>query len=251
MAGEPVHPAVGYRLMENQRSAKVLIIIPAFQEEDNISRVLEDIRVHLPEPDILVINDGSSDRTAARARQAGAKVIDLPFNLGIGAAVQTGFQYAAARRYTAAIQIDADYQHPAEEAPRLLKTLEDEKADLVIGSRFIAPTGYRGSWPRRLGNLIFQGANALIVGQRIVDNTSGFRAYSERAIAILARNYLGEYPEPESISYLDASGCRLVEMAVEMRRRSAGASSITPVKSIYYMVRVLISILSFKKRRRR
>jgi glycosyltransferase involved in cell wall biosynthesis len=251
MAGEPVNPPVGYRLMKNQRSAKVLIIIPAYQEEDNIPRVLEDIRAHLPEADILVINDGSTDRTAARARQAGVKVIDLPFNLGIGAAVQTGFQYAAAHRYTAAIQIDADYQHPAEEAPRLLKTLEDEKADLVIGSRFIAPTGYRGSWLRRLGNLIFQGANALIVGQRIVDNTSGFRAYSERAIAILAQNYLGEYPEPESISYLDASGCRLVEIPVKMRSRSAGASSITPFKSIYYMVRVLISILSFKKRRRR
>ena len=121
MAGEPVDPPIGYRLMKNQRSANVLIIIPAYQEEDNILRVLEDIRAHLPEPDILVINDGSTDRTAARARQAGVKVIDLPFNLGIGAAVQTGFQYAAAHRYTAAIQIDADYQHPAEEAPRLVK----------------------------------------------------------------------------------------------------------------------------------
>jgi glycosyltransferase involved in cell wall biosynthesis len=236
--------------MKSQGSPKVLIIIPAYQEEDNISRVLEDIRTHLPEPDILVVNDGSTDRTASRARQSGVRVIDLPFNLGIGAAVQTGFQYAAAHRYTAAVQIDADYQHPAEEAPRLLKTLEEEKADLVIGSRFIAPTGYRGAWLRRLGNLIFQWANALIVGQRIVDNTSGFRAYSERAIAILAQNYLGEYPEPESISYLDASGCKLVEIPVKMRSRSAGSSSITPFKSIYYMVRVLISILSFKKRRR-
>ena len=237
--------------MKKKPAAKVLIIIPAYQEEDNISRVLEDIRAHLPGPDILVVNDGSTDRTASRARQSGVKVIDLPFNLGIGAAVQTGLRYAAAHDYTAAIQIDADYQHPAEEAPRLLKALEEEKADLVIGSRFIAPTGYRGSWLRRLGNLIFQWANALIVGQRIVDNTSGLRAYSERAIAILSQHYLGEYPEPESISYLDASGCRLVEMPVQMRSRSAGASSITPLKSIYYMVRVLISILSFKKRRRR
>ena len=237
--------------MKNQRPAKVLIIIPAYQEEENILRVLEDIRAHLPGPDVLVINDGSTDRTAARARQAGVKVIDLPFNLGIGAAVQTGFQYAAAHRYRSALQIDADFQHPAEEAPRLLKALEDGKADLVIGSRFLAPTGYRGSWQRRLGNFIFQVTNALIVGQRIVDNTSGFRAYSERAIAILALNYLGEYPEPESISYLDANGCRLMEIPVKMRNRSAGASSITPFKSIYYMVRVLISILSFKKRRRR
>jgi glycosyltransferase involved in cell wall biosynthesis len=251
MAGEPVDPSIGYRLMNNPKLTNVLIIIPAYQEEDNILRVLEDIRVYLPGTDILVINDGSTDRTSTRARQAGVNVIDLPFNLGIGAAMQTGFRYAAAHRYTAAIQIDADYQHPAEEAPRLVKTLEDEKADLVIGSRFMAPTGYRGSWLRRLGNLIFQGANALIVGQRIVDNTSGFRAYSERAISILAQNYLGEYPEPESISYLDAQDCRLVEIPVKMRTRTAGFSSITPIKSIYYMVRVLISILSFKKRRRR
>jgi glycosyltransferase involved in cell wall biosynthesis len=237
--------------MKTNPWSNVLVIIPAYQEEDNISRVLEDIRAHLPGPDILVINDGSADRTADRARQSGVKVIDLPFNLGIGAAVQTGLRYAAAHQYRAAIQIDADYQHPAEEAPRLLKTLEEEKADLVIGSRFISPTGYRGSWLRRLGNLIFQWANALIIGQRIVDNTSGFRAYSERAIAILSRHYLGEYPEPESISYLDASGCRLVEIPVQMRSRSAGASSITPLKSVYYMVRVLISILSFKRRRRR
>lgn len=179
------------------------------------------------------------------------KVIDLPFNLGIGAAVQTGFRLALEKNYRAAIQIDGDFQHPAEEASRLLAALDREQADMVIGSRFVAPTGYQASGPRRLGNRIFQWANALIVGQRIHDNTSGFRAYSPQAIAILARNYLGEYPEPESISFLDGLGCKIVEIPVKMRHRPAGLSSITPAKGLYYMIRVLVSILSFNRKRRR
>jgi glycosyltransferase involved in cell wall biosynthesis len=234
-----------------ETKGRILVIVPAYQEEDNILSVLEDIRAHLPGADTVVINDGSTDRTGERARQAGVKVIDLPYNMGIGAAVQTGYQLALAKSYRAAIQIDGDYQHPAAEAPLLLETLEKEQADMVIGSRFAAPTGYEGSWPRRLGNRIFQWANAWIAGQRIHDNTSGFRAYSAGAIALLARNYLGEYPEPESISFLEGQGCKIIEIPVRMRPRPAGVSSITPWRSVYYMVRVLISILSFPKGRRR
>ena len=228
----------------------VLVIVPAFQEEDNILAVLEDVRANLPQADVVVVNDGSLDQTGERARRAGVKVIDLPYNMGIGAAVQTGYQLALAKGYRAAIQIDGDYQHPAAEAPLLLEALEKERADMVIGSRFAASTGYEGSWPRRLGNRIFQWANAWIAGQRIHDNTSGFRAYSERAIALLARNYLGEYPEPESISFLEGQGCKIVEIPVHMRNRPAGVSSITPWRSVYYMVRVLVSILSFQRSKR-
>jgi glycosyltransferase involved in cell wall biosynthesis len=238
-------------VIPGETKGRVLVIVPAYQEEDNILPVLEDIRTHLPQAEVVVINDGSSDRTGERARQAGVKVIDLPFNMGIGAAVQTGYQLALAGGYQAAIQIDGDYQHPAEEAPVLLAALAQEQADMVIGSRFAAPTGYEGSWPRRLGNWIFQWANTWIAGQRIHDNTSGFRAYSARAVALLARQYLGEYPEPESISFLEGQGCKIIEIPVRMRSRSAGASSITPWRSIYYMVRVLISILSFHRGRRR
>jgi glycosyltransferase involved in cell wall biosynthesis len=230
---------------------KTLIIVPAYQEEANILRVLEDIRNHIPQADILVVNDGSSDKTDLLARGAAVKVIDHPFNMGIGAAVQTGFKYAREHDYSEAMQIDGDYQHPAQEGPRLLQVLSEKKADLVIGSRFIAPTGYRGSWFRRTGNRLFQWVNALIVGQEIIDNTSGFRAYSRRAIELLSQTYLGEYPEPESIGYLKSQGCSIIEIPVQMRNRMGGTSSITPLRSVYYMVRVLTSILSFNRHSRR
>ncbi|MGA3083178.1 MAG: glycosyltransferase family 2 protein [Thermodesulfobacteriota bacterium] len=224
-----------------------LIIVPAYQEEANILRVIEDIQTHLPEADILVVNDGSMDQTSLLARNAGVKVIDHPYNMGIGAAVQTGFKYACAHYYSKALQIDGDYQHPALEGPRLLQILAEEKADLVIGSRFIEQTGYRGSWLRRTGNRLFQWVNALAVGQNIVDNTSGFRAYSHRAIRLLSQTYLGEFPEPESISYLKSQGCKIIELPVQMRNRPGGKSSITPLRSVYYMVRVLTSIISFNR----
>jgi glycosyltransferase involved in cell wall biosynthesis len=230
---------------------KTLIIVPAFQEEANILRVLEDIRSHIPQADILVVNDGSTDQTGLLARGAAVKVIDHPFNMGIGAAVQTGFKYAREHDYSEAMQIDGDYQHPAQEGPRLLQVLSEKKADMVIGSRFIAPTGYRGSWFRRTGNRLFQWVNALIVGQEIIDNTSGFRAYSRRAIELLSQTYLGEYPEPESIGYLKSQGCSIIEIPVQMRSRMGGTSSITPLRSVYYMVRVLTSILSFNRHSRR
>lgn len=229
----------------------ILIIVPAYQEELNILRVIEDIQTHLPEADILVVNDGSIDQTSLLARNAGVKVIDHPYNMGIGAAVQTGFKYASERNYSEALQIDGDYQHPALEGPRLLQILAEEKADLVIGSRFIEQTGYQGSWLRRTGNRLFQWVNALAVGQNIVDNTSGFRAYSHRAIRLLSQTYLGEFPEPESISYLKSQGCKIIEVPVRMRNRPGGKSSITPLRSVYYMVRVLTSIISFNQQSRR
>jgi glycosyltransferase involved in cell wall biosynthesis len=230
---------------------KTLIIVPAYQEESNILKVIEDIRTHLPDADILVINDGSTDKTASLARGVGIKVIEHPFNMGIGAAVQTGFKYAGRHSYTEALQLDGDFQHPAQEVPRLLQLLKDNGADLVIGSRFISETGYHGSWFRRTGNRLFQWVNLLIVGQKIIDNTSGFRAYSRKAIDLLAETYLGEFPEPESIGYLKSQGCNIIEIPVRMRSRTGGTSSITPLRSVYYMVRVLASILSFKRKPRR
>jgi glycosyltransferase involved in cell wall biosynthesis len=228
-----------------------LIIVPAYQEESNITRVIEDIRSHMPKSDILVVNDGSTDKTASLARDAGVKVIEHPFNMGIGAAVQTGFKYAGRHRYTEALQLDGDFQHPAQEGPRLLQLLKDLKADLVIGSRFITDTGYHGSWFRRTGNRLFQWVNLLIVGQKIIDNTSGFRAYSRKAIDLLSKTYLGEFPEPESIGYLKSQGCTIIEIPVRMRNRTGGTSSITPIRSVYYMIRVLASILSLKRKPRR
>ena len=228
-----------------------LIIIPAYQEEPNILRVIEDIQAHMTDADILVVNDGSVDQTSPLARGAGVKVIDHPYNMGIGATIQTGLLYACEHQYAQAMQIDGDYQHPAKEGPRLLQVLREEGADLVIGSRFIEHTDYHGTWLRRTGNRLFQWVNALVVGQRIIDNTSGFRAYSGRAIALLSQTYLGEYPEPESISYLKSRSCKIIEVPVEMRNRPEGKSSITPFRSVYYMVRVLTSIISFNRHSRR
>jgi glycosyltransferase involved in cell wall biosynthesis len=228
-----------------------LVIIPAFQEESNILKVIEDVREHIPEADILVVNDGSMDQTPHLAHRASVKVINHPYNMGIGAAIQTGLLYAVEHRYAQALQIDGDYQHPAQEGPRLLQVLKEERADLVIGSRFIEQTDYRGSWFRRTGNRLFQWVNTLVVGQRVIDNTSGFRAYAERAIALLSQTYLGEYPEPESISYLKSRGCKIVEVPVKMRNRPGGKSSITPFRSVYYMIRVLVSIISFNRYSRR
>ena len=188
--------------------------------------VIQDIREHLPAADILVVNDGSTDRTAALAEGLGVKTLSLPYNMGIGAAVQTGFRYAFQKDYAECLQIDGDYQHPAREAPRLLQALREGPADMVIGSRFIQPTGYRGSWLRRMGNRFFQWVNILVVGQNIIDNTSGFRAYSRRAVAILAQTYLGEYPEPESISYLKSQGLRSSEKS--RFRCAAGAGGPPP-----------------------
>jgi len=228
-----------------------LIIVPAYEEEANILKVLKDIGTHLPEAAVLVVNDGSSDQTGPLARGTGVKVIDHPYNMGIGAAVQTGFKYAVAEGFSEALQIDGDYQHPAQEGIRLLKVLKETGADLVIGSRYVEETGYRGSFWRRTGNRLFQWVNALVMGEKIVDNTSGFRAYSRKALTLLARTYLGEYPEPESIGYLKSQGCRIVEIPVKMRQRTGGRSSITPWKGMYYMVRVLASIISFNRRSRR
>ncbi len=229
-----------------------LIIVPAYQEEANIVKVIEDVQLHIPNADILVVNDGSMDQTPYLAREAGVKVIDHPYNMGIGATIQTGLLYANEYHYEQALQIDGDYQHPAEEGPRLLKVLREEEADLVIGSRFIEHTGYQGTWGRRAGNRMIQWVNALVVGARIVDNTSGFRAYSKRAISILSKTYLGEYPEPESISYLKSKRCKIIEVPVEMRNRPGGKSSISPFTgSVYYMVRVLTSIISFNRYSRR
>lgn len=228
-----------------------LIIIPAYQEEANILKVIEDVQAHMTDTDILVVNDGSGDQTPHLARGAGVKVIDHPYNMGIGATIQTGLLYASEHRYAQAMQIDGDYQHPAKEGPKLLQVLHEEGADLVIGSRFIEQTDYRGSWLRRTGNRLFQWVNTLMGGQRIIDNTSGFRAYSHRAIALLSQTYLGEYPEPESISYLKSRGCKIIEVPVEMRNRPGGKSSITPFRSVYYMIRVLTSIISFNRYSRR
>ncbi|NLF39236.1 glycosyltransferase family 2 protein [bacterium] len=219
-----------------------LAIVPAFNEQDAVQSVLADLACNAPAVDVLVVNDGSTDATAMRAREAGATVVTLPVNLGIGGAVQTGFRYALDHGYAVALQFDGDGQHCAAEIAKLVAPIEAGTADAVIGSRFLGTDGYKSTPARRAGIRLFEAVNRLLIHQRITDNTSGFRAYNGRAIGLLAREYPHDYPEPEAVILMGRNGLRIAEVPVSMRERAGGASSIRGVRAAYYMVKVLIAL---------
>ena len=190
-----------------------------------------------------MVNDGSTDATAALCREKGYPLLDLPVNLGIGGCVQTGYQYARDRGYDAAVQFDADGQHMAEYIPALLEPLREGRADLVIGSRFLEKQSFRSAALRRAGIGFLSGLVRLLCGVRIRDITSGMRAADRKAIAFFAEEYAQDYPEPESVLAAGLEGLRLAEVGVEMRPRQGGASSITPMRSVYYMIKVSLALL--------
>jgi len=223
--------------------SKGLIIVPAFNEENNISTIIKEIRNCRINCDILIIDDGSTDATAEVARSNEVPVVSLPFNLGIGGAVQTGFKFALRNGYDYAIQVDADGQHNPSEIEKLLKPLTEEEFDVVIGSRYLDKNDYQTTFLRRVGAVIFMGLNFLAIGQKVKDNTSGFRAYNRRTIEFLARTYPDDYPEVEAVAVLGMNGFRIKEIPVKMRSRHSGSSSITSLKSIYYMIKVSLAIL--------
>ena len=220
----------------------ILIIIPAFNEETSIRGVIEAVRTHQPEAQILVVNDGSSDRTAEMAEAEGVTVLSHPFNMGIGATMQTGFKYALMKGYEIAVQVDGDGQHPADQIEDLVKTLVESKADLVVGSRFLDKTAYRPSLARGAGMAIFSRLVSLIIGEKVTDTTSGFRASGPRCIEFFSAHYPDDYPEVEALVLLHKKGFSILETPVEMAPRQGGRSSITPVRSVYYMVKVLLAI---------
>ncbi len=228
---------------------RILAIIPAYNEEGSVGKVIGEINSHLPQATVLVMNDGSTDRTSERARACGAIVLDLPFNLGIGGAMQAGYKYAYENGYDIAIQVDADGQHDPKEIQKLLDVLEIQKVDVAIGSRFIGDSEYKGSIMRRIGIAIFSGVVSAIVRQRITDPTSGFRASNQKAIQLFASDYPQDYPEPEVVILLHQCHLKMGEVSVGMSKRYSGESSITKIKSIYYMVKVLLAIFvdCFKK----
>ncbi|MFN8512970.1 MAG: glycosyltransferase family 2 protein [Chloroflexia bacterium] len=230
--------------------AEVLFIVPAYNEESSLPGVLSDLRLHQPAADVVVVNDGSTDRTAAVARAHGAMLLDLPVNLGIGGAVQTGLIYAVRQGYRVAVQFDGDGQHRADQVASLLDPLLRGECDVVIGSRFVRAGSYRAPLMRRCGIAIFRMVNSLLIGQAIHDNTSGFRAYNRAALAFLAADYPDDYPEPESVVTLARNGFRLREVPVLMRERQGGRSSITFARAIFYMGKVLLAILIGATRRK-
>ncbi|MDB4866121.1 MAG: glycosyltransferase family 2 protein [Cohnella sp.] len=224
-------------------SLKVCIIIPAYNEEKSIFHVIRNIlRLH-PDFTVLVINDGSSDRTEMVAKSAGADVVTLSQNLGIGGAVQTGYRYAAARDFDVAVQVDADGQHKPEELDKILEPIRQDKADMVIGSRFVEQTSYQSSAGRRTGILILSSLVTLFARQPLKDVTSGFRAINRRVIRMFAEDYSTDYPEVDSLIMVKKKHFRIQEIAVEMEQRQSGSSSITSFKSVYYMVKVTLSIM--------
>jgi hypothetical protein len=229
---------------------RILVIIPAYNEEGSVNEVIQEVRGFLAQADILVVNDGSSDQTSDRAKECQARVLDLPFNLGIGGAMQAGYQYAFERGYDVAIQVDGDGQHDPKEIPKLLNVLRDTQVDLVIGSRFRGTSGYKASPMRRLGISILSVVISMIIRQRIADPTSGFRVTNQRAIRLFAASYPQDYPEPEVLVLMSRCGMTMKEVPVDGNQRRAGESSITKTQSIYYMIKVLLAIFvdCFKER---
>ena len=227
----------------------ILVIIPAYNEEGSVGKVVEEIHTHLPQVEVLVVSDGSTDRTSERAKVSGATVLELPFNLGIGGAMQAGYKYAYEKGYDIAIQVDADGQHDPKEIGKLLRALEEKKIDVALGSRFIGDSEYKSSVMRRIGIAIFSGVISAIVKQKITDPTSGFRAANRKAIELFASNYPQDYPEPEAVVLLHQCRLKMGEVPVGMSERYSGESSITKIRSVYYMVKVLLAIFvdCFKK----
>lgn len=221
---------------------KKLIIIPAYNEAESIGSLIRDLKKE-GQSDILVIDDGSTDNTQETIREFDITCISLPVNLGIGGAVQTGFRYAFENHYDIAVQVDGDGQHNPGYIDDLIRPLLRDQADVVIGSRFIKKKGFQSSLWRRIGIRILQFLNHLLTGQHITDSTSGFRAYNFKAILFLAENYSVDFPEPEAIISLLKKGFRIVEVPVIMRSRELGSSSISGLKSIYYIYKVMVSII--------
>ena len=235
----------------NLQSLKILVIVPALNEGGNISRTVKEILNSTLPVDVLVIDDGSKDNTAEQARLAGGRVVSLPFNLGIGGAVKTGFKYARMHGYDIAVQIDGDGQHDAAYLKDVLAPIIANQADMVIGSRFaVANAGFQSSFSRRLGIRFFVYLINVLTGIRISDPTSGFRAYNQKLIALFAEYYPLDFPEPEAIVVAQQAQARIMEVPVVMRAREAGNSSIRYLKSLYYMVKVTLAILLHMIRQR-
>lgn len=232
-------------------SLKVLVIVPAYNEAEGIGQVIRQIRQDIPYVDVLVINDGSSDDTSRIAKAAGASVIDLTCNLGIGGAVQTGYRYAAEHHYDYAVQIDGDGQHNPSDLNRLLDAILETGADMVIGSRFITKEGFQSTFARKMGIGLLSALLTRLTGQTVTDPTSGYRFCGKRAISLFAREYPTDYPEVEALMLLYNRELTFTEIPVIMKERQGGVSSISAMRSVYYMSKVILSVLLMKTMKKR
>lgn len=225
------------------RKNKILVIIPAYNEAENIVHVVNHMLETAPQYDYLVVNDGSTDSTLRLCRRENFQYLDLPINMGIGGAVQSGYIYAYKNDYDIAVQMDGDGQHDIAYLEKLLQPLILKEADVVIGSRFLEKEGFQSSASRRLGINILSFLIRLTTGKKIMDVTSGYRAVNRMFIEIYSKDYPTDYPEPEAIVEAIMHLGIVKEVPVQMRAREGGISSITFKKSVYYMIKVTLAIL--------
>ena len=224
-------------------AGRIVAIVPAYNEAGAIGDVVDSINAASPAYDVVVIDDGSHDDTAAIAREHGAAVVSLPYNIGIGGAVQTGFKYALERGYQTAVRLDGDGQHDPGELEKLLGPIARGEADIVTGSRFVDGSGqYRPPLARRIGIIWFARIVSLLTRQRVTDTTSGFQALNRKGIALFAGDYPNDYPEVEATVLVFKHRLRLAEVPVTMRERETGRSSITLIRSIYYVLKVTLAL---------
>lgn len=225
------------------KKQKRLVIIPAYNEEASIANTVKSIQEKAEGFDYIVINDCSTDNTGQICEENKFNVIHLPQNLGIGGAVQTGYLYGYRNGYDEAVQVDGDGQHDPAFLTRMAEYMEDNQADMVIGSRFIEKKGFQSSGMRRLGIRYFTGLIKLLTGEKVTDPTSGLRMVNRDVMKFFSENYPNDYPEPESVVAILKRRKKVEEIPVIMRERTGGVSSISPKKSIYYMIKVTMAIL--------
>ncbi len=230
------------------KKMKKLVIIPAYNERGSILKTVQDVKDHAPSFDYVVVNDCSKDDTLKICRENGINVINLPMNLGIGGGVQTGYMYAFRNGYDVAVQFDGDGQHNAAYLDQMAETVDKEGLDMVIGSRYIEKKGFQSSGLRRMGIRYFTWLIKLMTGQKITDPTSGMRMCNRDVIEIYAKDYPRDYPEPESVTEILKRGKKVKEIPVMMNERTEGVSSISPKKSIYYMIKVSLAVIMAGKR---
>ena len=222
---------------------KKIVIIPAYNEISNIRTTVQDILDHAPGFDYVIINDCSQDGTMRFCTEQGMNIINLPVNLGIGGAVQTGYLYAWRNGYDVAVQFDGDGQHDASYLGEMADFLQAQQADMVIGSRYIKKEGFQSSGVRQFGIRYFSVLIKLLTGKRVTDPTSGMRMVNRDVMKIYSEDYPVDYPEPESVVTILRMGKRVSEIPVIMRERQGGVSSISPRKAVYYMIKVTLAIL--------
>jgi hypothetical protein len=232
-----------YLMAQDKGENRTLVIVPAYNEEKNLAELIREIQEELPGLEIVVIDDGSHDKTAEMASKLGAEVLELPYNLGIGGAVQTGYKFALEMGYDVVIRVDGDRQHPPSEAKKVAVPVLNGEADMAVGSRYLGEGDYEPQILRKMGTNIFSVLVSLMIKQKVTDATSGFAVLNRDAMEILCHESPRDYPEVESIVILHKKKMRIAEVGVRMKKREGGRSSIRGWKQAYYMIKVMLSLL--------